>query len=97
MNEVNWMQQGWECPKCGAVMSPHTDRCVNCRGNAGVFVTGTSVGNPPLTVDDSITTSTSSPLDPPYVLKKGSHDEWWEKASLNGYKGDSISPLGGDR
>jgi hypothetical protein len=35
MNETNWMQQGWECPKCGAVMSPHTACCVNCRGNSG--------------------------------------------------------------
>lgn len=87
MKEVNWMQQGWECPKCGAVMSPHTDCCVNCRGNGGVFVTGTTIGNPPLTDDDSITTSTSSPLDPPYVLTtSGSHDEWWEKAQLNRYK-----------
>jgi hypothetical protein len=34
-NEVNWMQQGWECPKCGAVMSPMTSCCVNCRGNKG--------------------------------------------------------------
>jgi hypothetical protein len=32
-NQVNWMQQGWECPKCGAVMSPTTACCVNCRGN----------------------------------------------------------------
>lgn len=34
-NQVNWMQQGWECPKCGAVMSPTTSCCVNCRGNKG--------------------------------------------------------------
>lgn len=33
MNEINWMQQGWECPKCGAVMAPHVSCCVNCRGN----------------------------------------------------------------
>lgn len=25
--------KGWECPKCGAVMSPTTSVCVNCRGN----------------------------------------------------------------
>ena len=24
--------QGWECPKCGAVMSPHRDVCINCTG-----------------------------------------------------------------
>lgn len=35
MNNVNWMQQGWECPKCGAVMSPTTCSCINCRGNKG--------------------------------------------------------------
>lgn len=43
MNEVNWMQQGWECPKCGAVMAPHVDCCVNCRGNKGG---GTATTNP---------------------------------------------------
>lgn len=34
MNEINWMQQGWECPKCGAVMAPTTSCCVNCRGTS---------------------------------------------------------------
>ena len=91
MNEINWTQQGWECPKCRAVMSPTTACCVNCRGNSGVFVTSTTIGDPPPTADvppySSRTTSTSSPFDPPYVLKKqGNHDEWWEKASLNEFK-----------
>ena len=39
MNEINWMQQGWECPKCGAVMSPTTSVCVNCRGNSNSSAT----------------------------------------------------------
>lgn len=49
-NEVNWMQQGWECPKCGAVMSPHTDCCINCRGNSGGSVS--IVTGSPLTIDE---------------------------------------------
>lgn len=34
MNEITWMDKGWECPKCGAVMSPTTSVCVNCRGDS---------------------------------------------------------------
>lgn len=30
--------KGWECPKCGAVMSPTTSVCVNCRGGLTVEV-----------------------------------------------------------
>ena len=30
--KINFLQQGWECPKCGAVMSPSTSVCINCRG-----------------------------------------------------------------
>lgn len=26
------LAKGWECPKCGAVMSPTTSVCVNCKG-----------------------------------------------------------------
>ena len=38
MNEVNWIEKGWECPKCGAVMSPYTSSCVNCTGFRGAFI-----------------------------------------------------------
>ena len=31
---MNLLEKGWECPKCGAVMSPTTSVCVNCRGVA---------------------------------------------------------------
>ena len=95
-SKVNWMQQGWECPKCGAVMSPHTDCCVNCRGNMGGGIATTTnpadintkwTGDDPVFNDPSSICSTSGPLNPPYVLKtQGSHDEWWQKAQLNGYK-----------
>jgi hypothetical protein len=28
-------QQGWQCPVCGAVMSPWTSVCVRCNGFGG--------------------------------------------------------------
>ena len=34
-NEIKFIERGWECPKCGAIMAPHMDVCVNCRGNNG--------------------------------------------------------------
>ena len=34
-NEVKFIERGWECPKCGAVMAPHINVCVNCKGTNG--------------------------------------------------------------
>lgn len=31
--------KGWECPKCGAVMSPTTSVCVNCTGITEITIT----------------------------------------------------------
>ena len=38
----NLFEKGWECPKCGAVMSPTTSVCVNCRGRSTIEVTTAS-------------------------------------------------------
>ena len=35
---MNLFDRGWECPKCGAVMSPTTSVCVNCRGITEISV-----------------------------------------------------------
>lgn len=35
--------QGWECPKCGAVMSPTTSVCVNCNGQQRITVCTTNI------------------------------------------------------
>lgn len=35
---MNLFEKGWECPKCGAVMSPITSCCVNCRGISEISV-----------------------------------------------------------
>lgn len=32
VNDMDLFAKGWECPKCGAVMSPTTSCCVNCTG-----------------------------------------------------------------
>ena len=28
----NFIEQGWQCPVCKAVMSPRERMCINCRG-----------------------------------------------------------------
>ena len=32
------IRYGWECPKCGAVMAPHMDVCINCSGHQVISV-----------------------------------------------------------
>ena len=36
-NDMFW-NKGWVCPKCGAVMSPTTSMCLNCRGDTNTFL-----------------------------------------------------------
>lgn len=41
-------QQGWECPKCGAVMAPWQSYCVNCKGaNKTITTPNTTPNTPP--------------------------------------------------
>lgn len=83
MNEINWMQQGWECPKCGAVMSPSTSCCVNCRGNKGggiaTTITDPMTVKPVLTVENPIFNEPSSTR----VNNKEDPEEQWERYYLN--------------
>lgn len=36
------VEQGWQCPVCGAVMSPKERCCINCTGNQKVIFSGGS-------------------------------------------------------
>jgi len=36
--EQNFVEKGWQCPVCGAVMSPRERVCVNCTGNANIGI-----------------------------------------------------------
>jgi hypothetical protein len=87
MNEINWMQQGWECPKCGAVMSPTTACCVNCRGNKGDSVS-IATGSP-LTIDEWAKQQSfpsnlcSSDSGESVVYGKEDPEKQWERYQLN--------------
>ena len=81
MNKINWIQKGWECPKCGAVMAPHISCCVNCRGNNGDNA-ATTITNPisikvDWTGDDPLTTPSST------CIPKENAEEQWERYYLN--------------
>ena len=81
-SEVNWMQQGWECPKCGAVMSPTTSCCVNCKGSNS-FQSSLS-GQSRYEDEEDWRPTLQQQFD-----KLIEH----ERKKI----GDNISPLGGDR
>lgn len=35
----DWIQKGWECPKCGRVYSPSTSMCHYCGADTKTFAT----------------------------------------------------------
>lgn len=81
MNEINRIQKGWECPKCGAVMAPHVSCCVNCRGN--------NDSNTAITITNPISTEANWTGDkllitpPSTCISKEIAEEQWERYYLN--------------
>ena len=44
-NDISFVQQGWQCPVCGAVYSPMTMACMNCTGLKVTNRTSTTTGD----------------------------------------------------
>jgi uncharacterized OB-fold protein len=44
-DDVGFVQQGWQCPVCGAVYSPTTPMCYNCTGWKSSNIYRTSTGD----------------------------------------------------
>ena len=63
--------KGWECPKCGAVMSPTTSVCVNCRGFAEVSISTKSTNYIPATDNKGNRLYTDTPSSFNFQKEKG--------------------------
>ena len=40
-HSIEFAQQGWQCPICGAVYSPTTPMCYNCTGKTKTYTVST--------------------------------------------------------
>ena len=49
-----WIQQGWQCPKCGAILAPHQNYCPFCSKKESDWIT--TVGTGQYTNPNPITT-----------------------------------------
>ena len=43
-----FLQQGWECPKCGAILAPHQAYCPFCSKKESDWITTVGIGTQPL-------------------------------------------------
>lgn len=79
MNNINadkFIQQGWECPKCGAILAPHQNYCPFCSKTVISFGSGSGQyvnPNPSETISDVGKTTTNA-KDVAYTVKSYSHD-----------------------
>lgn len=81
MNNVHaekFIQQGWECPKCGAILAPHQNYCPFCTKSVSTFGSGSGQyvnPNPTKTISAvGKTTTNAKDVDVVYTLKSYSHD-----------------------
>lgn len=63
-----WIQQGWECPKCGAILAPNQSYCPFCSKKGTDWITTVGTGTQPLygewTNRDNLTPPTGQYTNP---------------------------------
>ena len=63
-----WIQQGWECPKCGAILAPHQHYCPFCSKKESDWITTMGTGTQPFyserTQKDNLTPQTGQYTNP---------------------------------
>lgn len=63
-----FIQQGWECPKCGAILAPHQHYCPFCSKKESDWITTVGTGTQPFygewTNKDNLTPQTGQYTNP---------------------------------
>ena len=63
-----FLQQGWECPKCGAILAPHQSYCPFCSKKESDWITTVGTGTQPFygewTNRDNLTPPTGQYTNP---------------------------------
>lgn len=67
-SEKPFIQQGWECPKCGAILAPHQHYCPFCSKKESDWITTVGTGTQPLysewTNKDNLTSPSGQHTNP---------------------------------
>ena len=67
-NEKQFIQQGWECPKCGAILAPNQSYCPFCSKKENDWITTVGTGTQPFygewTNRDNLTPPTGQYTNP---------------------------------
>lgn len=63
-----FIQQGWECPKCGAILAPHQHYCPFCSKKESDWITTVGTGTQPFyaewTQEDNLTPPSGKYINP---------------------------------
>lgn len=63
-----FIQQGWQCPKCGAILAPHQHYCLFCSKKESDWITTIGTGTQPLygkwTNEDNLTPPSGQYINP---------------------------------